>query len=545
MTLKTNCITIAKPIANHVCHTDPAMHTLRKKLPISIETFSEIIEGGYYYVDKTGYALRLTEQDKYYFLSRPRRFGKSLFLDTLKCLFEGRQALFAGLEIADQWDWSRRFPVVSISFADGALHSAAALDEKIRELLQDNQQRLGVTCSHNSISGQFGQLLRLAHEKYGERVVVLIDEYDKPILDNIEHAETASLMLEGLKNLYTAIKKADADIRFAFMTGVSKFSKVNLFSGMNNLRDISLVAQYSAICGYTDQDIDSVFGPELAGLDRAKIKYWYNGYNWRGTAVYNPFDLLLLLREREFDAWWFETGTPSFLLKLLAERQSWLPTLSEAESTADLLGSFDVDQIPLTTLMFQAGYLTIAREEFIAGSNHFYLHLPNHEVRLSLFGKLLRHYTGESGVEVANKRLLAGHLVAGEPEALPALFQSFFAGSPDRSIPHQWFDNNPIAQYEGYYASVFYAWFVASGLSVRVEDATHFGRIDMSVLLDKRVYLFEFKVVENAPQGRALQQLIDKRYADKYRMPGVTVHLVGIEFSRQARNVVGFETCEA
>ncbi len=228
------------------------------------------------------------------------------------------------------------------------------------------------------------------------------------------------------------------------------------------------------------------------------------------------------------------------MLKLLTQRQSWLPTLSEAESNADLLGSFDVDQIPITTLMFQAGYLTITREEFIAGSNHFYLQLPNHEVRLSLFGKLLRHYTGESGVEVANKRLLASHLAVGEPEALPALFQSFFA-----SIPHHWFDNNPIAQYEGYYASVFYAWFVASGLTVRVEDATHFGRIDMSVLLGSRVYLFEFKVVENAPQGRALQQLIEKRYADKYRMPGVSVHLVGIEFSRQARNVVGFEAEQA
>ncbi len=508
----------------------------RRKLPIGIETFSEIIEEGHYYVDKTAFALQLIEEGKHYFLSRPRRFGKSLFLDTLKCLFEGREALFANCYIADKWDWSKRFPVVSISFADGALHDASALDEKIRELLLDNQERLGVRCTHSSISGQFVQLLRLAHQKHGERVVVLIDEYDKPILDNISDSDTALVMREGLKNLYTAIKKADADIRFTFMTGVSKFSKVNLFSGLNNLTDITLSPRYSALCGYTDDDLERVFGAELDGLGREQIRHWYNGYNWRGTAVYNPYDLLLLLREREWRAWWFETGTPTFLIHLMAERQTWLPALEMAESDADLLGSFDVGQIPLTTLMFQAGYLTIAREEMTAGGTHYHLCIPNHEVRQSLYGRLLRHWTGDSGVEVGNKRQLSQALSMGETAIIPGLFKSFFA-----SIPHQWFDNNPIAQYEGYYASVFYAWFVASGLDVRVEDATHFGRIDMSVRLDGHVYLFEFKVVEAAPQGRALQQIIDRDYAAKYRADGIKVHLIGIESSRQQRNVTGFE----
>jgi hypothetical protein len=355
----------------------------RHKLPIGIETFSEIITEGHYYVDKTAFAQKLIADGKYYFLSRPRRFGKSLFLDTLRCLFEGRQELFAGLFIENQWDWTRRFPVVSISFADGVMHSAAALDEKIREILLDNQQHLGVTCTHTSISGQFTQLLRLARQKYGERVVVLIDEYDKPILDNISDKTVALAMREGLKNLYNSIKRADADIRFAFMTGVSKFSKVNLFSGLNNLRDITLSPEYSAVCGYTDADIDRVFAPELAGLDRDKIRHWYNGYNWRGQSVYNPFDLLLLLQEREFRPWWFETGTPTFLIQLLAAQKTWLPDLGRLESNANLLATFDVDNMPVATLMFQAGYLTIEREEVIADNYYYSLCFPNHEVRQS------------------------------------------------------------------------------------------------------------------------------------------------------------------
>ncbi|MEN9868722.1 MAG: hypothetical protein RL748_4312, partial [Pseudomonadota bacterium] len=512
------------------------MNTKRKKLPVGIETFSEIIEDGHYYVDKTGYALQLIEKGKYYFLSRPRRFGKSLFVDTLRSLFEGRKELFAGLYAEHRWDWSRRFPVVSISFGGGMMHSAAALDEKIRELLIDNQTSLGVTCTHTSISGQFAQLIKLAHQKYGEKVVVLIDEYDKPILDNITDTGTALVMRDGLKNLYSAIKQADADLRFVFMTGVSKFSKVNLFSGLNNLDDITLNADYSALCGYTDHDIDTVFAPELAGLEREQIRHWYNGYNWSGAAVYNPFDLLLLLRNRKFRAWWFETGTPTFLVKLLAERQAWLLTLEQAESDADLLGSFDIHQIPTTTLMFQAGYLTIDRVEPVANSDYYTLRIPNHEVRQSLFGSLLREWTGDSGLEVSNKRHLYQHLAAARIDLLAGLFQSFFA-----AIPHQWFDNNPIAKYEGYYASVFYAYFVATGLDVRVEDATNHGRIDMAVIMPERIWLFEFKVVESAPKGRALQQLIDKGYADKYRAHGLPIQLLGVEFSREARNVVGFE----
>ena len=522
------------------------MNSCRRKLPLGIATFSEIINEGHYYVDKTGFARQLIEEGKYYFLSRPRRFGKSLFLDTLRCLFEGRQELFKGLQIENDWDWSRCFPVVSISFADGPLANAAALDEKIREILIDNQQRLGIVCSHNSVSGQLAQLLHLAQQKYGERVVVLIDEYDKPILDHIADPATATAMREGLRNLYSTIKKADADIRFVFMAGVSKFSKVNLFSGLNNLRDITLSPDYSALCGYTAVDLDNVFAQELAGLDREQIRHWYNGYNWLGTAVYNPYDLLLLLRERAFRPWWFETGTPTFLIKLMADTGFFTPKLAHLRTGLDLISTFDVDGMTPEALLFQSGYLTIQQSEQLPSGNWRYtLGYPNHEVQISLNASLLSVYAWSASNSEAQRIKLEDLLLANDVAGLRELFQAFFAGTPDRSIPHQWFTNNSIADYEGYYASVFYSYFAALGYDCRVEDATQLGRIDLTVKLPQRIYLFEFKVVESQPNGAALAQLQTKAYADKYRALGLPIELIGVEFSRKTRTVVGFEHAAA
>ncbi|MEY4980618.1 MAG: hypothetical protein RLZZ352_2888, partial [Pseudomonadota bacterium] len=269
----------------------------RRKLPIGIQTFAKLREDdAHYYVDKTAYALQLIEQGNCYFLSRPRRFGKSLFLDTLKELFEGNRALFTGLYADTHWDWTRRYPVIRISFGSGTWQSPAALEQRLRELLQEHEQRLGITLTHASLIGRFAQLIELAHQTHGERVVVLVDEYDKPILDNITDTERATVMREALKDIYSVLKDSDAHLKFVFLTGVSKFSKVSLFSGLNQLEDITLDARFSALCGYTDEDIDTVFAPELPGLDRDEIRRWYNGYNWLGQGVYNPFDVLLLFR---------------------------------------------------------------------------------------------------------------------------------------------------------------------------------------------------------------------------------------------------------
>ncbi len=508
----------------------------RKKLPIGIQTFAKLRDDGHYYVDKTGYAVELAQSGNCYFLSRPRRFGKSLFLDTLKQMFEGKRSLFHGLVADERWDWSRTHPVIRISLGGGVLKNRAALDERLGELLQDNQDRLGLSCTHTSLSGRFSQLIAQAHAQTGQTAVVLVDEYDKPILDNITDSAVALDMREGLKDIYSVLKDADEHLRFVFITGVSKFSKVSLFSGLNHLKDITLDSRYSAICGYTDADVDTVFAPELPGLDREEIRRWYNGYNWLGEGVYNPFDMLLLFDRREFKPYWFETGTPTFLVKLLAKAETFTPDIGRLVATETLLSTFDVDNIPPEALMFQAGYLTIDHVWRIPGRMEVTLKYPNLEVQASLNDSLLQYLVGNPSTPGPHIGRLYRLLQAQDFTGLKTLFQAFFA-----SIPHDWYRNSPIAQFEGYWASIFYSHFAALGLDIRLEDTTNKGRIDMAVLFNAQVFVFEFKVVELVPQGRALQQIKDMGYADKYRDRGEPIHLVGVEFSKNDRNIVGFE----
>jgi hypothetical protein len=511
----------------------------RKKLPIGIQTFSEIREGTYYYVDKTPLILNMLDNGKYYFLSRPRRFGKSLMLDTIAELFEGNKALFNGLYAENHWDWSKTAPVLRFSFGAGQVRDRQDLDIHIRFLLQQNQQRLTIECDldvKDHISNCFADLIQKAHQQTGKKVVILIDEYDKPILDNITKPDLAREMREGLRNFYSVIKDNDAHIQFAMLTGVSKFSKVSLFSGLNHMRDITVSSEYSAICGYTDEDVDSVFAPELAGLDRDEIRRWYNGYNWTGTSVYNPFDLLLLFKEREFRNYWFETGTPTFLVDLLSQRHSFMPDFSQYLTSEALLSSFDVDDIATEALMFQAGYLTIRAVQRMGVQQRYIMGYPNREVESSLNEVVLRRYTNTASVAVQQGSRLYELLMINDFKGLEQLFTAFYA-----NIPNDWYRNNPIAQFEGYYASVFYSYFASIGLDIRLEDVTNRGRIDMTVLFNNHIYIIEFKVVETAPEGKAMVQLKARNYAEKYQAHQQPIHLMGVEFSKEAKGLVGFE----
>ena len=373
----------------------------------------------------------------HYFLSRPRRFGKSLFLDTLKELFEGNETLFEGLDIYDHWDWQVPHPVLRLSFGSGNFNEPGYLQANLMEQLAAIERRAGIVSEYATAPGRFASLLEILHEQAGQRVAVLIDEYDKPILDALEVPEIACANRDYLRGLYATIKDCDAHVRFTFLTGVSKFSKVRLFSGLNNLTDITIDPRYSAICGYTETDLDTVFAPELPGLDRDEIRDWYNGYSWLGDEkVYNPFDILLLFDKRTFGTYWFETGTPTFLIE--------------------------------------------------------------------------------------------------------TLFHAFFA-----SIPDEWYTNNDIANFEGYYASVFYSYFAGLGLDITVEDSSGHGRLDMAVHFNANIYLFEFKVVEMASEGAAMAQLREKGYADKYRGLDQPIHLIAVEFSKNTRNITAFEVVQA
>ncbi|WP_200336255.1 PD-(D/E)XK nuclease domain-containing protein, partial [Thiocystis violacea] len=291
------------------------------------------------------------------------------------------------------------------------------------------------------------------------------------------------------------------------------------------------------LCGYTEHDLDTVFAPEVEGLDRDEIRRWYNGYNWTGESVYNPFDVLLLFQKRQFRPWWFETGTPRFLVDVLTERGYFTPNLAYRQTSLELLSTFDVEQINSDALLFQTGYLTIHQvEEPLTGYWVYTLGYPNHEVETSLNAALLIGYGVDGQCAFANRLRLLKLLEAGDRAGLQGLFDAFFA-----SIPSDWFRNNPIARYEGYYASVFYSYFAALGLDIVLEDASRGGRLDMAVRFKGQVYLFEFKVVELEPEGRALQQIKDRGYADKYRADAQPIHLIGVEFSRERRAVVGFE----
>ena len=513
----------------------------RRRLPIGIQTFRKLRERDCYYVDKTAYVHRLLNEDTHYFLSRPRRFGKSLFLDTLKEVFEGNEALFAGLYIHDRHDWSKRNPVVRLSFGGGTFKEPDSLHADVMAQLDGLARDREIPVRYDTAPARFRHLLQALHKETGRRVAVLVDEYDKPILDAlVDEPEVALANRDYLRGLYGVIKDSDAHVRFTFLTGISKFSKVNLFSQLNNLTDLTLDPVYSSICGYTEDDLDTVFAPELAGLDRKQVREWYNGYSWRGAEkVYNPYDVLLLLRRREFEAHWFETGTPAFLIDKLFERRVSSVSLDRTVSTTELLSAFDVDHVGTEALLFQTGYLTITGEERLGGKALYRLGYPNREVRQSLNEHLLCHLVQDVERQTGNSMRLARLLAAHDCAGLQELFHAFFA-----SIPYEWHTSNDIANYEGYYASVYYSYFAALGYDIAVEESSSHGRLDMAVRTSGHVYLFEFKVAEMSPPGSALAQLQERDYAAKYRGSGEPIHLIGVEFSRETRNITAFEVAD-
>ena len=510
----------------------------KRRLPIGMQTFREVRERDCYYVDKTAYIQRLLDEGKHYFLSRPRRFGKSLFLDTLKEAFEGNEALFEGLAIRDRWDWSVRHPVLRLDFSSGSYQGPDDLRLELAAQLETLEEEAGVAARPAApAAARFRRLIQALHRQAGQPVAVLVDEYDKPILDALNVSDIARANRDLLRGLYATVKFSDADIRFTFITGVSKFSKVSLFSGLNNLKDITLGPRYSAVCGYTDADLDDVFAAEIPGLDREQIREWYNGYSWLGAEkVYNPYDILLLFDERRFASHWFETGTPAFLVRTLLERRVRTTALEDMVGSSDLLSTFDVDDMATEALLFQTGYLTITGEENLGGKVLYRLGYPNREVRQSLNERLLRALSPDPSRQGERDIRLYKLLRTNDFSGLKEFFKAFFAG-----IPYEWHTKNDIANYEGYYASVFYSHFAALGLDVTVEDSGSRGRLDMAVRFNGNVYLFEFTVLERAGEGAAMAQLKERRYADKYRASEQPIHLIAVEFSSETRNVAGFD----
>ena len=508
-------------------------------LPLGLQTFAEVREGAYAYVDKTPHALKLIASGKLYFLARPRRFGKSLFLDTLLNLFEGRRELFTGLHAEANWDWEVQYPVVKLDMSSGS-ESIAVLKLALEDNLRYAASSLGVELSAaNEPAILFQQLLRRAHEHYDRRVVVLIDEYDKPMLDNIDDIEIADQMHKQLRGFYSIIKAADKHLRFVMLTGVSKFSKVSIFSGLNNLKDISLDPRYASICGYTEEELGDVFGEHLLGVDRQRMRQWYNGYNFLGEKlVYNPHDILHFIDRSQsfgkprFRSYWFESGTPAFIVDLLARDRVLAYQVEPTEASEELLDSSPIDNLKLTTVLFQSGYLTIDKVDDSDPEMVTYkLVCPNHSVRSALHNSLLEYYTGNTDPSYRNA--MRGALRAAQLDVIESELQRLFAG-----IATDNYRKNDIAYFEGYYASVVYSFFVGMGLTVIAEDASSRGRVDLSIQLGANTYIIEFKVVKRKTRSNsALQQIIQQGYATKY---SGNVYQIGIEFSETRRNIVDF-----
>ena len=514
--------------------------TTRRLLPIGIQDFRTMREQGFYYVDKTSLIRQLVEEGRFYFLSRPRRFGKSLLLDTLRSLFECREELFRGLDIHGHWDWSAPHPVLRLSF-DGKYNEPGEIEGDVIEQLEAAERLHSLDAAPASDTGprRLRNVLDRLHRSTGRQVAVLVDEYDKPILDVLHDPELATANRDYLRGFYGIIKGSAEHVRFTFVTGVSMFSKVSLFSGLNNLKDISLDPRYATVCGYTEDDLDRVFGAELGGLDREEIRTWYNGYHWLGgERVYNPYDVLLLFDGRKFRPYWFETGSPNFLFRMLMEKSVSTMEIENRMTDMSLVSKFDVNDIGIEALLLQTGYLTIAEERQEGFRTYYRLDYPNLEVRISLNDELLR-YLGKAGREpLGQGRELCRLLAANDFEGFGDALRSYLSG-----IPYQWHAAGGLARYEAWYASLLHMCFSALGVDVRVEESSSRGRADMVALTGGQVFVLEFKMAQKeedaaAALDAAFAQMRDRGYAEKHRARGEPVHLVGVACGREARNLL-------
>ena len=513
---------------------------MQKELPIGIQDFSELIGGNYVYVDKTKYYHRLITKGKYYFLSRPRRFGKSLLINTLKEILEGNRDLFQGLWIHDKIDWEPQ-PVILLDFTQISKR-AATLEEGIRLALSDIAETHGVELTEQANPGRLVQLIRaLSREK---KVAILVDEYDKPLIDNIDDLDLVNQNRQVLKDLYSVIKGNDANIAFLMLTGVTKFSQVSIFSDLNHLQDITLDTDYSQMLGYTLEEIQHNFPTHLERLKAkwsgtfpdvmAEMKSWYNGYSWDGEHdVYNPFSILNLFSKNRFGEYWFATGTPTFLMKLIRMRTYSIFDLEDSVVHLRSLNKFDVPQMEINSLLFQTGYLTIKKIDDLAQTAT--LDFPNKEVANAFSANLLAEFSekGEQKTDTLVMRM-ATHLRIGEVEAFLQSLKSLFAGI---AYPIQPAGDAGIENYEKYYHSMFYLVLRLLGYDIHAEVLTHAGRIDAVITTEGYVYIVEFKLGDAAS---AMAQIKDRAYHLKYVGGEKKVVLLGIGFDVETRNVKDF-----
>jgi len=514
-----------------------------KNLPIGQSSFENLIKGDMLYVDKTEIIYRMITNAQFYFLSRPRRFGKSLLISTLEEIFKGNKELFKDLWIykAD-YNWEE-YPVVIIDFNHVLSDNHIMLQEGITKLLVDVANAHGLQLEENVYKYAFVELIKKLSEKYSKQVVLLIDEYDKPIITHLGKGDEGIRLAEKnrdiLKNFYGTIKAASVieNLRFVLLTGVSKFSKAGVFSELNNLSDITMHDRYASILGITEEELAHYFDEYIKlqcnylEIDeeevRLKIREYYNGYRFSETdlKVYNPFSLIKFFDESKFRNYWFESGTPTFLVNLIKERNYYIPQTESFSADETTFSSYELDNLDITALLFQTGYLTI--KDYDRDFGTYVLGYPNFEVKYSF----LRYLYKDRVFDEDNKyKRLVELLAKGNLDEFISVMTSIFGGIT--------YDEGAKIN-EANFHTLFYVTLAAGGLPAKSQVLNYSGRIDMVVEVKDKVYIFEFKCNQSA--DKAIEQIRQKKYYEGFISSAKEIYLVGINFDMEKRNIAQYK----
>ena len=517
------------------------------ELPLGKQGFEALRKKNCYYVDKTRYIWELTSHGDDYFLSRPRRFGKSLLVSTLECLFEGKKELFKGLYIYDKWDWSQKYPVLTIDLGGKEYTNENDLERRIFAFLDRVEKKYNIVVSGELKLSEAERMQNILEHIYTinskTEVVVLIDEYDKPLLDVLEDKEISKKNQSTLRGFYSIFKASHKFIRFHFVTGITMFSKSTVFTGFNHLIDISLKPEYSSICGYTDKELDTVFEDEIKNFDRDEIRKWYNGYSWLGEEkVYNPHGILKLFSNKEFEYWWLEDGVPHYLYFYLIQKKVRPLQLENCLVSRQNLIKSNVENVKVKSLYFQSGFLSI--QDKIRKNNRTYYRLdyPNFEVRES-FNSGFWEYITQDRVDDECQNMLAKYLKNNEFEEFVGHLCVALEG-----VPYQW---NPIEDsksyfdYEYCYSRFLYAGLSSTNLDINAERSTIMGRCDFAVTYGDQVFIFELKMAKNKKERErmldsAMKQIKTRRYGESYKKSKKLIHLIALVFGREEKNLIGW-----
>ncbi len=508
------------------------------KYPVGIQSFPEIIQRGYLYVDKTAY-IHLLRKGKYYFLSRPRRFGKSLLMSTIEAYYQGRRDLFKGLALdylTDDWE---PHPVLHLDLNSREYKDRAALEAELNAHLERWEAQYECAKPDRRPEERFSNVIRNAFEKTGRKVVILIDEYDKPLLNAVNDDELSDSYRSLLKAFYGNLKSMDYYIELALLTGVARFSKVSIFSDLNNLRDISFEEKFAGICGITSEELDACFSDGISQLaqkegktreeTRELLRLNYDGYHFSEVSpdIYNPFSLMSVFAKMRVGPYWFENGTPTHLIRLI-EREQWLlRDLAPIEIEASALESAGIQSADPIPSLYQTGYLTI--KDYDRVFRTYTLDYPNLEVRHGFMSFLVPYYIKPSGQPgtFSIKRFVDA-LTSGETETFMKLLESMLAGVP----------YSEKGSAEAHFQNAAYILFMLMGQYVRIEDRTSDGRIDLTVEAPRYVYIFEFKVDSSADE--AMRQIHEKKYWLKHLPAGKQIILIGANFDTKTRRLNGY-----